>query len=149
MEKKRGILSHIGTLVRIVLLIIFVAIITFFMVRFFRNRQATQRAEQTVSQNDQSKESASESEKSKEQTQDQHEHSDDSNKADDSRGESNDNAGENIPSGIADGDDSKDSVPTTGPSQVPAAGMGTNVLIIAIILSFATYAATRKIQLEK
>ena len=135
MEGKRGILSHFGTVIRVILLIIFVAIITFFVVKFIRDRQASRRTQQSTNQVAQS------DVESKDAGKNERGQVSDSNKQED------DEAKQAIPSGIADGEDDRESaVPGVGSTEVPAAGMGANILIITAFLSLATYAAARKIQ---
>lgn len=124
MENNRGILSHFGGIIRLVIFIILLALITFFIVRWIRNRGETNRA-QEASQgavSDTADESVDQ-DTSKNTTKD------DSSKP----------VGTQIPSGIAD----SGSGASTTTQTVPEAGIGTNVLITTVLLSLITYLGTK------
>lgn len=132
MEKKRGVVSHFGGVIRIIILIISVAVITFFVVRFVRNREAVRNAERSLGGSQ--TQTKSDSKKS-----DQNNSGKDSSSSDDSEGKGPESAA--IPSGISD-----DSVDDTASTHVPAAGMGTNMVTIAVFLGAMTYFIVKRYQ---
>ena len=132
MEKSKGILSHFGTIIRIVILIIAVAIITFFVVRFFRNRSATRETERSaqVAQSDKESEPGSRNEGNKQRE------SEENNSTTDNSENSQDES--SIPSGIADEPDT-----SHHGSPMPEVGMSANILWSAAILMVVTYMVVR------
>ncbi len=122
MENRKGLLTHFGGIIRIIILIVSVAVITFFVVRFFRNRAATRTAEQSaqVSQTDKQKDSSNEKKT-------------EANDSGAGSSATNDSNEATIPSGVAEGSDSDET------STMPAVGMGLNMLGVAFALSAVTY----------
>ena len=129
--KKSGLSSHFGTIIRVVLLIILVGLVTFFIIKFIRDRQDSRRAEQTAGQVAQ-KENTDKSEEGKK----------------DSGSNNNSESNQVIPSGVEESDDAQNSSSNLGAATVPAVGMNTNIIIGAIILSIFTYAVTRRLSTQ-
>lgn len=137
MEEKRGILSHFGTVIRIAILIILVAVLTFFVVRFFRNRQVSQRAQQTTH--------TAQTNQQGQKDQPQNTRQDSNNGSGNNSESSNQSTqgGQPIPRGIADGGSSNTTVPSAGPQSLPAAGSDISILLTSLLLSAATYLAVK------
>lgn len=124
MENRRGILTHFSTLIRIVVILVLAVIIIFFAVQFFRNRQASQKAERVSQDSSQ----VSRSDDSQDETRDT--------EGQDSARESGD-----VPSGIADGDssDGASSGSVAAPSALPGAGIDGGILLLGVALMAGTY----------
>jgi len=120
MEKRSGVFSHLGGIIRIIILIASIAVITFFVVRFFRNREAAKTAQDSTHVAQTEKQSSEKNQKNSE---------------DSKNNPNDDNSGDVvIPSGVAEGDDSDET------NTVPAAGMGSNVVGLTVLVSSTTYA---------
>ena len=122
MERAKGVLSHFGGVIRILILIISIAVITFFVARFFQRRAKVNESERTAktaqseTRTDSSNRSSNDSEKK--DTEDKNEAV--------------------IPSGIDDRDDS-----SAEGEPMPAVGMGLNILLSTAVLTVITYGAVR------
>jgi cytoskeletal protein RodZ len=127
MEKKSGVLTHFGGIIRVIILIVSVAIITFFVVRFIRNRETIKNAERSsqVSRSD----AQSESDKSKD--------TEGSSETEGSSSDGDESQSATIPGGVAEGTDDNET------RSVPAAGMGTDILAVTVLLGGATYFVVR------
>jgi flagellar biosynthesis/type III secretory pathway M-ring protein FliF/YscJ len=113
MENRKGLLSHFGGIIRMIILIICVAIIAFFVIRFVRSRGASQTPQLTqVSQNE-----------SGTNTQ---------NKEPGSGG-----GASSIPGGVSEGDEADET------SRIPEVGMGFDAAFIAVVLSLGAYLIVR------
>lgn len=139
MENNKGVLSHLGGIVRIILLIIFIAIITFFVVRFFRNRQAERRAQDSSQVSQQNGQQNGSDNRAEEESRG----SGGSEREDQSSGTSSTESRDqnNIPSGIDDGGGASTSrpVPNAGPSAIPETGASTSIFVTAGLLGIITY----------
>jgi cytoskeletal protein RodZ len=134
MENRRGVLSHFGGIIRIIILIVSVAVITFFIVRFFRNREATRTAQQStqVAQN-----------QGKHNTSDESRSDDSTDHESDNTESSNSSESVAIPSGVAEGGDGDET------SVLPAVGMGYEAVLVSVLAGLVTYGVVFRTGLQK
>lgn len=123
MEDRRGIYTYLGGAVRIILIVLLVAILAFFVIRWARARQNTQKAEQATKTASADK-------------------SDSDQKAEENSGSSSKDTESNggsdsiqIPKGIAD----SDVVAQPGESKMPDAGMDADIILTSVALAASTY----------
>lgn len=144
MDNDRGLRTYLGPIIRIAVLILLVALIAFFVVRWARNRNnsETQRTTTETAQIDSENTKKTEEEKAK--TEDET-----STDREASNGASSSPQASNtpVPSGIDDGD--SNAVPSTGPQAVPETGMGENLLITGALISLSVYLFTKNLTFSK
>ncbi len=131
MENNRGLLTHFSGIIRIVIIIIAIAILAFFVIRFMQNRQSTRTADQATqttqeetqgANNDQAEERAGSGGVARDEENRDQNNSDESSVA-------------TVPGGVAE----SDVVPNTGPQAIPEAGTGEDILITGVLLSVSVF----------
>lgn len=129
METVKRSFSGVAGIVRLAILVILIAAIAFFIIRFFNSRNDTKKAEQAVqtAQNDTKKEDTRATEENSERA------------ARDSD-RTNSNPQPQVPSGI----DDAESLPNVGPAAIPEVGINPVVFLQAVALSGLTYIITKK-----
>lgn len=125
MENHKGMLSHFGGVIRLIILIVCIAIIAFFVIRFVQSRGVNHRSQSQSTQVVEKKD--------KENTPDEE-------GASRTKQESEEGGAQGIPSGISEGTDMAET------NRVPEVGMGFNVLLVAVCASLLTYVAVYTIQ---
>lgn len=138
-EESRGRLARFAPIIRIVLLIIFVAIILFFVVRFIQHRQSDKKAAQSA-QTSQAQKKDSESSQSNQEVQQKSEASQSQNQTKTNEGQTT----SQVPSGVADSQEHQHTVPATGAQALPQTGAGSSGAILATLLSLATYLLVKR-----
>ena len=123
MEGRRGILTHFGGTIRLVILIILIALTTFFVVRWVRARQHTKVAQQAATGLQQKDNSSDTKNPSDNTTQD----------GDTSTAPSSPTV--EVPGGIAE----SEVTGSTANQNVPSVGMGVDTFLTVVILSLTGY----------
>ncbi len=123
MEEKRGLFTSIGGVLRFLLGILIVIIVAFLLVRFITGRQDTKKSDQASRPSTQ--EVAKEDSKKTA-----------NNTGTEKSSDSSQDSGETIPSGVAESEDTPNEATST---DLPDAGMGSDILITSFALSVVTF----------